>query len=180
MNLALFANVLTILFCTAVLVQSVRMMRSLRTVKDGALTQVVQALEKATGQARAVLSDMKTTLGTDCAQHARLVEQARALRDELSVMTGIADAACERIVNAVGIANSLRSPETGEAKAEDEIVAEPAEIVSNDVIAEAIDEAKAEAAAQAPVRVESSKAERARAKARLAEALRAQFRSEAA
>ncbi len=176
MNLALFANVLTILFCTAVLVQSVRMMRSLRTVKDGALTQVVQALEKATGQARAVLSDMKTTLGTDCAQHARLVEQARALRDELSVMTGIADAACERIVNAVGIANSLRSPD---AAAKAEVETETA--AADDVIAEAIGEAKAEAeAAQAPVRVESSKAERARAKARLAEALRAQFRSEAA
>jgi hypothetical protein len=108
MSLAILANVLTIILCMAVLVQSVRMMRSLRTVKDGALTEVVGALEKATGQARAVLSDMKATLGTECAQHARLVGQARDLRDELSDMIGIADSACERIVNAVGIANANR------------------------------------------------------------------------
>jgi hypothetical protein len=108
MSLAILANVLTMALCTAVLVQSVRMMRSLRTVKDGALTEVVGALEKATSQARAVLSDMKSTLGTECAQHARLVGQARDLRDELSDMIGIADSACERIVNAVGIANAHR------------------------------------------------------------------------
>lgn len=125
MTLAIVANALTMIFCMAVLVQSVRMMRSLRTVKDGALTQVVDALEKATGQARAVLSDMKTTLGTDCAQHARLVEQARELRDELQVMTGIADAACERIVNAVSLANAVRTAEAegddaGEAMIDDD------------------------------------------------------------
>jgi len=111
MSLAILANVLTMILCMAVLVQSVRMMRSLRTVKDGALTEVVGALEKATSQARAVLSDMKSTLGTECAQHARLVGQARDLRDELSDMIGIADSACERIVNAVGIANALREVE---------------------------------------------------------------------
>jgi hypothetical protein len=119
MNFALLANVLTMIFCMAVLVQSVRMMRSLRTVKDGALTEVVTALEKATAGARSVLSEMKATLGTDCAQHARLVEQARDLRDELSDMIGIADAACERVVNAVGLANAVRSTDAVDA-AEDE------------------------------------------------------------
>jgi hypothetical protein len=120
MSFALLANVMTTIFCMAVLVQSVRMMRSLRTVKDGALTEVVTALEKATTGARSVLSEMKATLGTDCAQHARLVEQARELRDELSDVIGIADAACERVVNAVGLANAIR---TAEAQAE----AEPSE-----------------------------------------------------
>lgn len=111
MNPAIAADVLTMILCSAVLIQSVRMMRSLRTVKDGALTQVVDALEKATVQARIVLSDMKKTLATDCAQHARLVEQARALCDELTVMSGIADSACERIVSAVGMANAQKSGE---------------------------------------------------------------------
>lgn len=120
MSFALLANVLTMIFCMAVLVQSVRMMRSLRTVKDGALTEVVTALEKATVGARAVLSEMKATLSTDCAQHARLVEQARGLRDELSDMIGIADAACERVVNAVSLANAVRSSETeGQVEGED-------------------------------------------------------------
>lgn len=120
MSIALFANVLTIILCVAVLVQSMRMMRSLRAVKDGALTDVVKALDHATVQARAVLSDMKQTLGTDCARHARLVEQARDLRDELSDMIGIADSACERIVSAVSLANALRV-------AGDEAAAEEAE-----------------------------------------------------
>jgi hypothetical protein len=103
----MFVNVLTMIFCLAVLVQSVRMMRSLRTVKDGALTQVVEALEKATGQARTVLSDMKTTLGGECAENARLVDIARGLRDELSMMVDLADSAAERIVAVVGTANAL-------------------------------------------------------------------------
>jgi hypothetical protein len=120
MSLAILANVLTMILCLAVLVQSVRMMRSLRTVKDGALTEVVGSLEKATAGARAVLSEMKATLGTDCAQHARLVEKARDLRDELSDMIGIADASCERIVNAVGAANALRTAEPAPEPAETE------------------------------------------------------------
>jgi uncharacterized protein involved in exopolysaccharide biosynthesis len=122
MSIALLANVLTIILCMAVLVQSVRMMKSLRTVKDGALTQVVEALQVATVQARAVLSDMKHTLGTDCARHAQLVERARELRDELSLMTGIADSAAERIVNAVSMANNQRNTMEDEA-AEVEAVA---------------------------------------------------------
>jgi hypothetical protein len=122
MSIALLANVLTIILCMAVLVQSVRMMKSLRTVKDGALTQVVEALQVATVQARAVLSDMKHTLGTDCARHAQLVERARELRDELSLMTGIADSAAERIVNAVSMANNQRNAMEDEA-AEVEAVA---------------------------------------------------------
>jgi uncharacterized protein involved in exopolysaccharide biosynthesis len=126
MSIALLANVLTIILCMAVLVQSVRMMKSLRTVKDGALTQVVEALQIATVQARAVLSDMKHTLGTDCARHAQLVERARELRDELNLMTGIADAAAERIVNAVSMANAQRNTAEDE-EAEAEAVAAMAE-----------------------------------------------------
>ena len=106
MNFAMLANVLTMIFCSAVLVQSVRMMRCLRTVKDGALTKTVEALEQATGQARAVLSDMKATLGGEYADNARLVEDARGLRDELSMMIGLADSAAERIVKVVGVANA--------------------------------------------------------------------------
>lgn len=126
MSFALLANVLTMIFCMAVLVQSVRMMRSLRTVKDGALTEVVTALEKATTGARSVLSEMKATLSTDCAQHARLVDQARGLRDELSDMIGIADAACERVVNAVSLANVVRSAEASGDEEDVEAEAKPA------------------------------------------------------
>lgn len=126
MSLALFANALTIILCMAVLVQSVRMMRSLRSVKEGALTDMVGALDKATVQARAVLSDMKQTLGTDCAQHARLVERAQALRDELSDMIGIADASCERIVAAVSTANAAKAAATAKPAPAKPAAAKPA------------------------------------------------------
>src|SRR3569623_1049879 len=107
MTLAVFADLLTMSFCLAVLVQSVRMMRSLRAVKDGALTNTVEALDKATDQARAVLSAMKAMLRGECAENARLVDVARGLRDELSTMSGLADSASERIVEVVGTANAI-------------------------------------------------------------------------
>lgn len=105
MSFATLTNIATALFCAAVLVQSVRMMRSLRAVKDGALAEVVGALDKSTAQARAVLSEMKATLGGECVANARLIEEARAMREELGVMIGIADASAERIVDAAALAN---------------------------------------------------------------------------
>ncbi len=139
MSIAVTTNLLTMALCLAVLVQSVRMMRSLRRVKDGALTEVVAALEKATGEARTVLSDMKSTLGRECADNARLVAEARGLRDELSVMIGIADATAERIVEAVGTANAARSEAeiAEEAADEDESEGEATVASIAPVVAEA-------------------------------------------
>jgi hypothetical protein len=55
-----------------------------------------------------------------------LVERARELRDELNLITGIADSAAERIVNAVSMANAQRGTADGEAAdtAEAEAIAE--------------------------------------------------------
>tara|TARA_Y100000815_G_scaffold274370_1_gene308239 strand:- start:163 stop:663 length:501 start_codon:yes stop_codon:yes gene_type:complete len=111
MDIAVTTNILTIVLCLAVLVQSSRMMRSLRKVKDGALSDTVKALDIATVQARAVLSDMKRTLSGDCAENARLVAEARGLRDELSVMIGIADSTAERIAGAVSSARGEQREE---------------------------------------------------------------------
>ncbi|WP_188054502.1 DUF6468 domain-containing protein [Sphingosinithalassobacter sp. CS137] len=137
MSIAVTTNLLTMALCLAVLVQSVRMMRSLRRVKDGALTEVVAALEKATGEARTVLSDMKSTLGRECADNARLVAEARGLRDELSVMIGIADATAERIVEAVGTANAARSEAESAEDAADEDESEATVASIAPVVAEA-------------------------------------------
>ncbi len=116
MNFAVTTNILTMMLCIAVLVQSLRMMRSLRKVKDGALTDTVKALDVATVQARAVLSDMKRTLSGDCAENARIVNEARALREELSVMIGIAESAAGRIRGAVGAANAREAKPAREAR----------------------------------------------------------------
>ena len=149
MNIAMTTNILTMVLCLGVLVQSVRMMRSLRTVKDGALTQVVGALEKATGEARSVLSEMKVTLGRDCADNARLVEQARALRDELSDMIGIAEASAERIVSAMSAASGARGATIDDAAAADAEDGEEAEAGEDADAAETLDTTLQDVLAQA-------------------------------
>lgn len=101
MTFATFTNIIVILIGGAVLVQSVRMMRSFQAVKDGGLKDMVTALERATVQARAVLADLKETLRTDGAANARVLAQSETIRDELSVMIGIANAAAERMLEGV-------------------------------------------------------------------------------
>jgi hypothetical protein len=110
MTFATFTNVVVILLCGAVLVQSVRMMKSFQAVKDGGLKDMVAALDMATGQARAVLSEMKETLRTDGAAHARTVAQGEAMREELTVMVGIANAVAERILETVEANNKAEVP----------------------------------------------------------------------
>lgn len=110
MTFATFTNVIVILLCGAVLVQSVRMMKSFQAVKDGGLKDMVAALDTATGQARAVLSEMKETLRTDGTAHARTVAQGEAMREELTVMVGIANAVAERILETVEANNKAEVP----------------------------------------------------------------------
>jgi len=106
MSFAVMTNVATMFCCAALVAQSVRLMRSLSVIKDGGLKEVVAMLDKATSEARTVLSELKLTLATDCVISTKLVEQAGTLRDELGVMIGIADAAAERIASAAADANS--------------------------------------------------------------------------
>lgn len=102
MAFATFINIITVLFCLAVLVQSVRMMRSLEAVKGAgaALPQMVQGLETATGHATKVLAELKETLRTDASKNARVLAQAEEIRDELAVMIGIANATADRLAEA--------------------------------------------------------------------------------
>lgn len=118
MNFATFANIVTMLFCIAVLVQSVRMMRSLKAVKEGALTDVVTALDKSTGQARAVLSELKMTLA-ECANQGRVLDEAKEMAEELGVMIGIANASAERLVEASSQANRAAAEAAEAAEAAD-------------------------------------------------------------
>lgn len=99
MSFAVITNIATMAFCLAVLVQSVRMMRALKTVKEGALVEVVGALDRSTTQARAVLGELRDTLG-QCSGSARVLIEGKDLAEELGVMIGIANAAAERIMDA--------------------------------------------------------------------------------
>jgi hypothetical protein len=100
MGFATFINIITAIFCFAVLVQSLRMMRSLDAVKDAgaALPQMIKGLDAATEQASKVLAELKETLSTDGSANAHVLAQAIEIRDELSVMVGIANATADRLV----------------------------------------------------------------------------------
>jgi hypothetical protein len=101
MTFSTLTNFITMLFCGAVLVQSVRMIRCLRAVKGVEFGEMVAALDVSTAQAKTVLADLQETLRIDCAANARVIATATAMREELTVMAGIADAVAERIVEAV-------------------------------------------------------------------------------
>jgi hypothetical protein len=100
MGFASFVNIITVIFCLAVLVQSVRLMRSLDAVKGAgaALPQMLQGLDTATAQASKVLSELKDTLRTDASVNVRALSQAEDIRDELGIMVGIANATADRLV----------------------------------------------------------------------------------
>lgn len=114
MSIAVVVNILTIILCAAVLVQSLRMMRSLKAVRGGAMTEVVTALDGATMQARRVLYELKAALG-ECAGSAQAVADAKAICDELTVMVGIANASAERMVDAAnGARRSSANDDAGQ------------------------------------------------------------------
>jgi hypothetical protein len=102
MGFASFINIITVIFCLAVLVQSVRMMRSLDVVKgaSAALPQMVDGLDAATARASKVLAELKETLRTDAAENVRVLGRAVEIRDELGIMIGIADASADRLLDA--------------------------------------------------------------------------------
>jgi hypothetical protein len=116
MSFAMLSNILTMMFCAAVLVQSVRMIRCLQAVKGVDFGTMVAALDTSTARARAVLAELRETLRTDCAANARVIASGEAMREELTVMTGIADAVAERLVESVGKASAPRTGTRGKAR----------------------------------------------------------------
>lgn len=99
-------NIATILLCLAVLVQSVRMMRSLKAMRESTLAEAAQALDRATAAANHVLGELKRTLKEDSRATAEVLREGAALREELIVMVGIANSVAERLVDANGTASA--------------------------------------------------------------------------
>jgi hypothetical protein len=117
MTFASVTNILLMLLCVSVLVQSTRMIRSFRAVRSGNLNEVVEHLDRATDQARAVLMDLRRLLATEGQASARAIASAEILRDELSVMVGIGNAVADRIVEAADAAKATSRKEASpEAK----------------------------------------------------------------
>lgn len=117
MTFATFTNIIVILLCIAVLVQSVRLMRSFRVVQDGGLKDMVGSLDRVTIQARTVLADLKQTLATDGRANADAVARGEAIREELSVMVGIANAVAERLMESANAAPAAQAKDKAETAA---------------------------------------------------------------
>lgn len=105
MTFATFTNILLMALCVAVLVQSARMMRAFKAIKNGDLGETVRQLDRATAQARTVLGELKDILSTDGAASVRTIQSGETLRDELSMMVGIGNAVAERIMDAAASTN---------------------------------------------------------------------------
>ncbi len=105
MTFASATSIASILLCIAVLVQSVRLMRALEAVKGGGLGQIVGSVDTATAEARRVLGQLTALLRGDLSMTAQTLQQGKAMVEELTVMTGIADAIAERIVAVAGASN---------------------------------------------------------------------------
>lgn len=108
MNFATLTNIATMFFCTAVLLQSVRLMHLLRAVKSGGFDTVVSSVDSATGRAHAVLCELKLVLA-QCAATTGIVDEGRELTEELGIMIGIGNATAERLIDAGRSAN--RAPD---------------------------------------------------------------------
>jgi ABC-type transporter Mla subunit MlaD len=140
MTFAVVTNIATMILCIAVLVQAVRLMRALDTVKGGALRDVVVALDSSTNEARRVLGKLTELLRGDVADTTRTLSEGKAMIEELTVMVGIANAIAERIVDAAGASNRglpvSAVPKSISPPAAKAIVAK--EMVSKDMVSKAL------------------------------------------
>jgi hypothetical protein len=129
MSFATVTNIATMILCIAVLIQAVRLMRALETVRGGALTEMIAALDVSTLEARRVLARLTELMRGDLATTSRTLVEGKAMVEELAIMTGIANAVAERIVDAASAASTARAvalPEPAKPEpAEPVAVAEP-------------------------------------------------------
>jgi hypothetical protein len=124
MSFVNLSEIVMMLLCSAVVVQTMRLMRALRTMRDGGLSAMIGALDRATGEAREVLSEMKLMLA-DSASASKVVADGRDMAEELGVMIGIANASAERLLEAASNRSSGAGADV-DAAATEERQAEPA------------------------------------------------------
>lgn len=113
----LLTNIVTSLLCAGVLVQTVRLSRAVRTLRQSGLVDVVQTLEAATAASQQAWSALGTVLATDgptldaAVRDGRAVrDQLHALRDELSLMIDIGNGVADRILAAADTGKAARRP----------------------------------------------------------------------
>ena len=109
MDILMVSNIVTALLCLAVLVQSARLMRGLKSVRKADLGESVKVLDQATGAARSVLGELKTVLENEGRANCTTVDEAQKIRDELGMLINLADSMAERLVDAASRTQKVRS-----------------------------------------------------------------------
>ncbi|MBB3692768.1 hypothetical protein [Sphingomonas sp. BK580] len=125
-NLSFVTNVITSLFCAAVLVQTVRLSHAVHKLRHAGLIEVVASLETATETSQRALGDLTRVLSAEgppldaAVRGARdLRAQLAGLRDELSLMIDVGNGVAERILAA---ANGARGAGGADGAAADDAV----------------------------------------------------------
>lgn len=117
MTFVTFSNAMVMLLCVAVIVQTLRVSKSIRDLRAISLNDSVAQLERATGQARAVLGELRTLLANEAVAQSRGAANSEALRDELAVMVGIGNSVADRIMEAVAAQNEVKAEEAAAKEA---------------------------------------------------------------
>lgn len=99
-------NLALVVLCIGVLVQSVRLDRRIKALRDNNLGEAVFKLDRATQQARLVLDDLRSVLANDVAARSDGAAAAEAMREELAMMVDIGNSVAERISEAAGEAQA--------------------------------------------------------------------------
>ena len=106
-DLSFITNVITSLFCAAVLVQTVRLSRAVHKLRHAGLIEVVASLEAATDTSQQALGELTKVLSAEGPPLDAAVRGARdlraqlvTLRDELSLMIDIGNGVAEHILAA--------------------------------------------------------------------------------
>lgn len=97
--------VMLMVLCIGVLVQTSRLMRNIKILRSTDFKQMILALDRSAEQARQVITEMKETLGGCVAANNLSLETAQDLRDELSLMTQVANSTGDRILETIEKAN---------------------------------------------------------------------------
>jgi cell division septum initiation protein DivIVA len=93
------------LLCVGVLVQTSRLMRKIKVLRSTSFKAMIQAMDRSAEESRIVIAEMKETLGGCVAANNMSMQAAQNLRDELSLITDLANAAADRIISSVTEAN---------------------------------------------------------------------------
>jgi hypothetical protein len=94
-------NAVLMLLCIAVLVQTARLMRSIRAIRSIDFKGTIVALDKSSEEARQVIQEMKEALSGCVLANKLALSKSQDLRDELSFMSDLANSSADRVIEAV-------------------------------------------------------------------------------